>query len=189
MVRKFDKYGLNRQFKNMPCGRRDPFPRDHLPFVDDMSNKKVLDDAIKASKGSSAKLRLNRAKEEVKKTHKAIRDATKKMRKVAKKTGNAIKKGAAKAAHSKFEQYAMEAAGFGLDFLAAAILFGTDGAAAPLAEIVAEEGIELQGMAAAEMVGEGAAVAAGEGEAVTEGTSLLRRGPVRRRTTRSGREY
>ena len=98
------------------------------------------------------------------------------MRKVAKKTGKAIKKGAQKAAHSKFEQYAMEAAGFGLDFLAAAILFGSDGAAAPLAEMVAEEGIELQGIAAAEMAGEDAFA--------TEETSLLRR-----RTTRSGREY
>lgn len=189
MVRKYDKYGLNRQFKSNPCSRRDPFPRDHLPFVDDMSNKKILDDAIKASKGSSARERLNRAKEETKKIQKDIRKATEKMRKVAKKTGQMAKKGVQKAAHSKFEQYAMEAAGIGLDFLAAAILFGSDGAAAPLAEVVAEEGIELQAVAAAEMAGEGAAVAAGEGEAVGEGTSLLRRGPVRRRTTRSGREY
>lgn len=50
MVRKYDKYGLNRQFKNKPCSRRDPFPRDHLPFVDDMSVKKILDDAIKTVK-------------------------------------------------------------------------------------------------------------------------------------------
>lgn len=189
MVRKYDKYGLNRQFKSNPCSRRDPFPRDHLPFVDDMSRKKTLDDAIKASKGgSSARERLNRAKEEGKKIKDELRKATQKMREVARKTGKGIKKGAKKAAHSKFEQYAMEAAGFGLDFLAAAILFGSDGAAAPLAEMVAEEGIELQAVAAAEMAGEGAAVAAGEGEAVDEGTSLLGRG-VRRRTTRSGREY
>ena len=176
MPRKFDKYGLNRQFKDRPCSRRDPFPRDHLPFVDDMSRKKSLDDAIKASKPNKFKNASKRARAEVEKTQKAIRDATKKMRKVAKKTGKAIKKGAQKAAHSKFEQYAMEAAGFGLDFLAAAILFGSDGAAAPLAEMVAEEGIELQGIAAAEMAGEDAFA--------TEETSLLRR-----RTTRSGREY
>ena len=188
MVRKYDKYGLNRQFKRNPCSRRDPFPRDHLPFVDDMSNKKTLDDAIKASKGSSARERLNRAKEEGKKIKDELRKATQKMREQAKKTGRGLKKGIKKAAHSKFEQYAMEAAGFGLDFLAAAILFGSEGAAAPLAEMVAEEGIELQGVAAAEMAGEGAAVAAGEGEAVDEGASLLGR-QVRRRTTRSGREY
>jgi len=181
MPRKFDKYGLNRQFKDRPCSRRDPFPRDNLPFVDDMSRKKTLDDAIKASKPNKFKNASKRARAEIEKTQKAIRDATKKMRKVAKKTGKAIKKGAQKAAHSKFEQYAMEAAGFGLDFLAAAILFGSDGAAAPLAELIAEEGIELQGIAAAEMVGEDAFA--------TEETSLLRRGTVRRRTTRSGREF
>ena len=181
MPRKFDKYGLNRQFKDRPCSRRDPFPRDHLPFVDDMSNKKTLDDAIKASKPNKFKNASNRAREEIEKTQKAIREATKKMRKVAKKTGKMIGKGAAKAAHSKFEEYAMDAAGIGLDFLAMAILFGSDGAAAPLAEVVAEEGIELQGVAAAEMIGEDAFA--------TEETSLLRRGPVRRRITRSGREY
>jgi len=37
MVRKYDKFGYNRQFKINPCNRRDPFPRDHLPFIDDMS--------------------------------------------------------------------------------------------------------------------------------------------------------
>ena len=37
MPRKYDEFGYNRQFKSNPCNRRDPFPRDHLPFVDDMS--------------------------------------------------------------------------------------------------------------------------------------------------------
>lgn len=37
MTRKYDEFGYNRQFKSNPCSRRDPFPRDHLPFVDDMS--------------------------------------------------------------------------------------------------------------------------------------------------------
>jgi hypothetical protein len=50
-----------------------------------------------------------------------------------------------------------------------------------LAEVVGEEGIELQGIAAAEMAGEDAFA--------TEETSLLRRNTVRRRTTRSGMEY
>lgn len=47
MVRKYDKYGFNRQFKNKPCSRRDPFPRDHLPFADDMSIGKKKDDVKK----------------------------------------------------------------------------------------------------------------------------------------------
>lgn len=179
MVRKYDKYGLNRQFKNKPCSRRDPFPRDHLPFADDMSHKKVLDEAKKSvSKAPSARQRLKRAREEVEKTHEAIREATKKMRQVASKSANEFKKGAAKVAHSKFEQYAMEAAGFGLDFLAAAVLFGSEGAAAPLAGMIADEGIELQSMAAADMVGE--YVATAEGAAATEETGLLSR-RVRRR--------
>jgi hypothetical protein len=37
MTRKYDEFGYNRQFKSNPCSRGDPFPRDHLPFVDDMS--------------------------------------------------------------------------------------------------------------------------------------------------------
>ena len=39
MARKFGKYGFNRQFKNKPLRRDrwDPFPKDHLPFVDDFS--------------------------------------------------------------------------------------------------------------------------------------------------------
>ena len=39
MVRKFDKFGFNTQFKWQPVRRDrwDPFPKDHLPFIDDMS--------------------------------------------------------------------------------------------------------------------------------------------------------
>jgi len=39
MARKFGKYGLNRQFKWKPLRRDrwDPFPKDHLPFIDDFS--------------------------------------------------------------------------------------------------------------------------------------------------------
>ena len=39
MPRRFDKRGWNRQFKWQPVrrGRWDPFPKDHLPFVDDFS--------------------------------------------------------------------------------------------------------------------------------------------------------
>ena len=39
MARKFGKYGWNRQFKNKPLRRDrwDPFPKDHLPFIDDFS--------------------------------------------------------------------------------------------------------------------------------------------------------
>lgn len=38
MARKYDKYGNNRQFKTNPASRRDPFPRDNLPFQDVQSN-------------------------------------------------------------------------------------------------------------------------------------------------------
>ena len=183
MAPKYDKYGLNRQYKKNPCSGRDPFPRDHLPFVDDMSNKKVLDDAVKQEKKASAKNRLKRTREETEKIQQSIREATKKMRKVASESANKFKKGVANAAHSKFEQYAMEAAGFGLDFLAAAVLFGSEGAAAPLAGVIAEEGIELQSVAAADMVGE--YVAEEEAAAATERSSLLRQRP----RTRSGRRY
>jgi len=39
MARKFDRLGFNTQFKWQPIRRDrwDPFPKDHLPFVDDMS--------------------------------------------------------------------------------------------------------------------------------------------------------
>lgn len=38
----FDKFGFNTQFKWQPVRRDrwDPFPKDHLPFVDDMSMSK-----------------------------------------------------------------------------------------------------------------------------------------------------
>ena len=36
MPRKFDRYGLNRQFKRKPVSKRTPFPHK-LPFVDDFS--------------------------------------------------------------------------------------------------------------------------------------------------------
>ena len=36
MARKYDRYGLNRQFKAKPCSKRHPFPHK-LPFVDDYS--------------------------------------------------------------------------------------------------------------------------------------------------------
>ena len=38
-MRKFDKYGFNTQFKWQPVRRDrwDPFPKDHLPFIDDQS--------------------------------------------------------------------------------------------------------------------------------------------------------
>ena len=180
MVRKLDKYGLNRQFKNNPCSRRDPFPRDHLPFVDDMSVKKTLDEAINASKPSRWSKVKDKSRKEIERIHKSANNATKKMRKDANKLTRGVKKGVKKFAHSKLEQYALEGAFLGLEFLAAAMVVMSDGAAAPAAEVVAEEGIELQGIAGAEMAGEGVA---------TEETSLLRRGPLRRRTTRSGREY
>jgi hypothetical protein len=47
MVRKYDRYGYNRQFKAKPCTRRYPFPYP-LPFVDDYSAGAVLEKHISA---------------------------------------------------------------------------------------------------------------------------------------------
>lgn len=47
MVRKYDRFGYNRQFKAKPCARRYPFPYP-LPFVDDYSAGAVLEKHISA---------------------------------------------------------------------------------------------------------------------------------------------
>lgn len=47
MVRKYDRYGFNRQFKAKPCTKRYPFPYP-LPFVDDYSAGAVLEKHISA---------------------------------------------------------------------------------------------------------------------------------------------
>ena len=44
MARKYDRYGLNRQFKAKPCSKRYPFPYP-LPFIDDYSAANVLEKA------------------------------------------------------------------------------------------------------------------------------------------------
>lgn len=44
MARKYDRYGLNRQYKAKPCSKRYPFPYP-LPFVDDFSAGNVLEKA------------------------------------------------------------------------------------------------------------------------------------------------
>ena len=44
MARKYDRYGLNRQFKAKPCSKRHPFPYP-LPFIDDYSAANVLEKA------------------------------------------------------------------------------------------------------------------------------------------------
>lgn len=41
MARKYDRYGLNRQFKRKPLTKRTPFPHK-LPFVDDFSYGAVI---------------------------------------------------------------------------------------------------------------------------------------------------
>ncbi len=67
MPRRFDrKTGWNRQFKWKPLrrGRWDPFPKDHLPFIDDFSvgafvAKKAQDAATgKRKRGEQLKVRL-----------------------------------------------------------------------------------------------------------------------------------
>lgn len=47
MPRRFDKRGWNRQFKWQPVrsDRWDPFPKDHLPFVDDYSALNTMNKA------------------------------------------------------------------------------------------------------------------------------------------------
>lgn len=47
MARKYDRYGLNRQFKAKPCSKRYPFPYP-LPFIDDYSAANVLEKASAA---------------------------------------------------------------------------------------------------------------------------------------------
>ena len=47
MVRKYDRYGFNRQFKAKPCTKRYPFPYP-LPFVDDYSLPNVAEKAAAA---------------------------------------------------------------------------------------------------------------------------------------------
>ena len=44
MARKYDRYGLNRQFKAKPCSKRYPFPYP-LPFIDDFSAVNVFEKA------------------------------------------------------------------------------------------------------------------------------------------------
>lgn len=44
MARKYDRYGLNRQFKAKPCSKLYPFPYP-LPFIDDYSAANVLEKA------------------------------------------------------------------------------------------------------------------------------------------------
>ena len=52
MPRKYDKRGWNRQFKWKPLRRDrwDPFPKDHLPFIDDYSEKFNDNNFIKSLK-------------------------------------------------------------------------------------------------------------------------------------------
>ena len=53
MPRKYDKRGWNRQFKWKPVRRDrwDPFPKDHLPFVDDYSVGMYLHKSINDNRG------------------------------------------------------------------------------------------------------------------------------------------
>lgn len=53
MPRRFDKRGWNRQFKWQPVRRDrwDPFPKDHLPFVDDYSAGMYIHKSIKDNRG------------------------------------------------------------------------------------------------------------------------------------------
>lgn len=46
-MRKYDRYGFNRQFKAKPCTKRYPFPYP-LPFVDDYSLANVAEKAVVA---------------------------------------------------------------------------------------------------------------------------------------------
>ena len=65
MPRRFDKRGWNRQFKNRPVRRDrwDPFPKDHLPFVDDFSPAMYAHKVTNESRGQKRKLPLDSHKE------------------------------------------------------------------------------------------------------------------------------
>lgn len=53
MPRKYDKRGWNRQFKWKPLRRDrwDPFPKDHLPFIDDYSAGMYIHKSINDNRG------------------------------------------------------------------------------------------------------------------------------------------
>ena len=70
MVRKYDRYGLNRQFKAKPCAKKHPFPY-RLPFVDDfgLANEfektSVIPETFDPDTAFGGGLKRKRSKEEM----------------------------------------------------------------------------------------------------------------------------
>lgn len=92
MTRKFDKYGFNRQYLRKPLSRRDPFPRDHLPFVSDFSVGSSMHNAATNKGPGPLKGAVNKGFKEAHRAYqKAKRDATKALRKEAKKLKKTVK--------------------------------------------------------------------------------------------------
>lgn len=89
MTRKFDRYGFNRQYLRKPLSRRDPFPRDHLPFVSDFSVGASMHNAATNKGPGPLKGAVDKGFKEAHRAYqKAKREATKALRKEA----NQIKK-------------------------------------------------------------------------------------------------
>jgi hypothetical protein len=85
MTRKFDKYGFNRQYLRKPLSRRDPFPRDHLPFVSDFSVGSSMHNAATTKGPGPLKGAVNKGFKEAHRAYqKAKLEATKALRKEAK---------------------------------------------------------------------------------------------------------
>ena len=84
MTRKYDKYGFNRQYLRKPLSRRDPFPRDHLPFISDFSVDSSMQNAATGKGPGPLKGAIDKgSKEAIRAYQKAKREATKALRKSA----------------------------------------------------------------------------------------------------------
>jgi hypothetical protein len=92
MTRKFDKYGFNRQYLRKPLSRRDPFPRDHLPFVSDFSVGSSMHNAATTKGPGPLKGAVNKGFKEAHRAYqKAKLEATKALRKEAKQIKKKVK--------------------------------------------------------------------------------------------------
>ncbi len=92
MTRKFDKYGFNRQYLRKPLSRRDPFPRDHLPFVSDFSVGSSMHNAATNKGPGPLKGAVDKGFKEAHRAYqKAKRQATKALRKEAKHLKKTVK--------------------------------------------------------------------------------------------------
>ena len=124
MTRKFDKYGFNRQYLRKPLSRRNPFPRDHLPFVSDFSIGSSMHNAATTKGPGPLKGAVDKGFKEAHRAYqKAKREATKALRKEAKKIKKSVKS-------HLIEELEGAAIGAGMGFLYGVLRGGAVGGAA-----------------------------------------------------------